>query len=123
MSKRWVSVLFLFWALTASSPVGHAIEVKPYQKDSAVTGILTSDPDCVVKEGRGTAQLWVSVGQILVYQLDVPPGGSYEFHLVPGKYDLAVTNSKGCLAQKQFTLAPKQVAKVNLHLTQKRGGS
>ena len=89
----------------------------PYQKNSVVVGQVTATKSCAETSGKRSPEVWLSIGQILLYQVEVPVNGNYEFHVVPGKYDLLVTNSGGCLDQTEIKIASKQVAQVNLRLT------
>lgn len=93
--------------------------IQPIQGAAVVTGVLDADPGCMSKEIRGDAQVWLSVGQILLYQVEVPQSGSFEFHVLPGKYELSATTSKGCLATKEFKVSAQQVANMNLRLAVK----
>jgi len=108
-------------AFAADIPDPLVSGIDPYQQNAVVTGVLAQSSDCDVKEGRKRAQVWLSVGQVLLYQAEVPAGGSYEFHVVPGKYDLVATNEKGCLVQSQLSVTPKQVARMDLKLEPARG--
>lgn len=92
----------------------------PFENNSVVSGRLTAQSGCTKKDTRDPAQVWLSVGQILLYQVEVPVEGSFEFHVVPGKYDLVTTSSKGCIDQKQITVQPREVAQANLKLVPAR---
>lgn len=95
-------------------------QLVPYRDNSIVTGRLDASPECSSTLDRRNPEVWLSIGQILLYQVEVPVNGSYEFHVVPGKYDLLATNSKGCLAQAQLTTSPKLVSEINLRLSPAR---
>jgi hypothetical protein len=44
----------------------------------------------------------------------VPANGTFEFFVKPGKYNLAVTSNKGCLAEQDLTVAKGARLKLNL---------
>jgi len=107
-----LSVLALGANLSAENPV------TPFKDNSVITGTLKAAPECTPQNTRMNTQVWLSVGQILIYQVEVPIDGNYEFHVRPGKYDLTAMNSIRCIAQTQVTVAPKQVAQIQLRLAQ-----
>lgn len=48
---------------------------------------------------KGEHMIWVSKGRSLYYQAEVVSGSTFEFHLLPGTYDVVVNSSQGCLAE------------------------
>lgn len=108
-----VGILFTTLGLAANQPV-------PFEKNAVLTGTIEQSTDCQKKADKRPPELWVSVGQILLYQVEVPAKGTFEFHVVPGKYDLAVTNSAGCISQKQIEVKAKQIATADLKLEEQR---
>ena len=107
MGGRLVATLLLV-ALNVLTGLNVSWAVPPTAPDGVkVTGRLTATKDCTapgIVSRRENPQVWVSVGQILLYQLDVPVGGTYEFHLKPGAYELLASNPRGCLAQSTLTV-------------------
>lgn len=125
MRKRWSLFVFSILALMFQSAAIFGAEnggagLTPYQKNSVITGKIDATKSCTETSDRRNPELWLSIGQILLYQVEVPVNGNYEFHVVPGKYDLVATNSGGCLAQAEVKVEPKQVAQVNLRLASSR---
>ncbi len=116
------AVLAFTLAVSTSGPLAHAVlpAISPHENNAVITGNLTSDAACVPQNARDEYQVWVSVGQILLYQVDVPQQGSFEFHVKPGKYDVTATNMKGCSVVAQVTVGAKRVAQVNLKLVPKK---
>ena len=57
--------------------------------------------------------VWVSKGNILLYQVEVPSKGEYKFHLLPGNYDLVATNSIGCFDEISLNVRGKKTANLS----------
>ena len=59
-------------------------------------GKLTTEKKSVCASGK--AQLFISVAEShsILYQVDVIPGGSFQFKLVPGQYQVRAITSTGC---------------------------
>ena len=88
--------------------------------DGAVlTGRLVATPKC----RSGEVQIWVSTGKALLYQALVPVGGTYEFHVVPGKYSVAATSVSGCLAEATVKVAAGNSHVDTLRLEPVSGGA
>lgn len=117
---RVFMLLGFILSLQISAAATREPSVVPFEENGVVTGVLRSTPECVTPGTRERPQVWLSVGQILLYQVEIPENGSYEFHVIPGKYELVASNSKGCLAQKDVLITPKQVAQVDLKIEPSR---
>ncbi len=107
--------LSVIWATSAL-----AVTQKPLTGAAVITGKIVAEKDCLKTSDRRPPDVWLSIGQILLYQVEVPVEGTFEFHVKPGKYDLTATNSKGCLAVNQLVVAPEQVLKSDLRLAVSR---
>jgi hypothetical protein len=80
------------------------------KNSSAVVGTVTNLANCKDK----THQVWLSQGSTLLYQTNVPTGGSFEFHLIPGSYLLMSTSEKGCFSEKKVTVQENKIVDVLL---------
>jgi hypothetical protein len=87
--------------------------------DAVVTGKVSAGPACLAPADQRPPEVWLSIGQILLYQVEVPVGGNFEFHVVPGKYDVVANNSKGCVAQAEVKVKAGQTARAELALSEK----
>ena len=98
----------------AETPLANA---QAFEGNAVITGHLAATTrECEKGLDPHNPQVWLSVGPTLLYQVEVPLGGSYEFHVVPGKYELTATSSSGCLTRTQLSAAAKQVARQDLTL-------
>jgi hypothetical protein len=61
-------------------------------------------------------EIWVSSRRTLLYQGDIPAGGSAEFHVMPGRTTLTVTGEHGCFAETELDAQPGRVNEVRLEL-------
>jgi hypothetical protein len=98
-------------------------EVKPIV-EAVVTGTVQADAGCesdATKHNR--PQVWLSLGQILLYQVEVPIKGSFEFHVLPGKYDLVATGPNGCTAETELTVAQDKTQTFDLRLASRTPAS
>lgn len=126
MSEKLVSLLkinavaFLLCTHAILASESTILKLIPFQKNAIITGRVTATKNCEEASDRRTPIVWLSMGQILLYQVEVPVNGNYEFHVVPGKYDVLATSSNGCLGQAQTSAQPKQVAQIQLRLAPNR---
>lgn len=95
-------------------------------------GILTlvaiswaSPPKAAILEGNlllakackdADAQGWVSIGNQLIYQADIVAGGSFEFHVLPGKYNVVMATREGCMAETNVEVKAGELKKFDLNL-------
>ncbi len=86
--------------------------VKPYAGASALQGKLLANKKCL-----GPAVIWVSKSSEILYQIESPIGGSFEFHLMPGEYDIASTTNNGCQVKKSFSVKKDEVKEIEIKLT------
>jgi hypothetical protein len=107
-------------AIALATTEGSESKLTPYQKNAVITGQIAATKNCTETSDKRPPEVWLAMGQILLYQVEVPLNGNYEFHVVPGKYDLLVTNSGGCLDQTEVKVEPKQIAQINLRLSSDR---
>ncbi|HAZ14501.1 MAG: hypothetical protein A2X86_00390 [Bdellovibrionales bacterium GWA2_49_15] len=77
--------------------------VAPLKDASVLHGKILGDKKCT-----GPAVIWVSKKAEILYQVESPINGSFEFHLVPGEYDIAATTSNGCEVKKSFAVAKNE---------------
>ena len=68
--------------------------------------ILSKDKHC-----RNMFQLFISHEKSLVYQLEVPHGGSFEFNLPKNTYTVTVTNKNGCSHESSISIDKKNIFK------------
>jgi hypothetical protein len=101
-------------ALAAPTP-------KAFENNAVITGKITARDHCEKTDDERRPELWLSIGQILLYQVEVPVNGNYEFHVRPGKYEMTVNNPRGCMDYKEIEVKAKQVARLDLELNTSRG--
>ena len=68
--------------------------------EAKVTGTLEATGPCA----EGLTEVWFSADQTLLYQAQVPTGGTFEFHAIPGEYTVIATSSGGCFGEKKVIL-------------------
>src|SRR5690349_6278941 len=85
--------------------------VKPFKKAAAIVGTLSASKECKEK-----AQVWVSIERTLLYQAETPPRGSFEFHTLPGIFNIVATSPEGCFAETKVELKADEVKKIDLNL-------
>lgn len=69
--------------------------------DVTVIGKVTANEHCPDE----LSQVWfVTNDNTLLYQLEVPLGGSFELHSLPGSYSLVANTKSGCLIEKKLNL-------------------
>ena len=78
-----------------------------------VLGKVEATAEC----SKGTANFWYSAGKILLYQAEVPVGGTFEIYSNPGKYSIVVTGASGCMATQNIELKPATQSKIVLNLS------
>lgn len=101
-------ILFLtFWISSSSASL---------LSEGIIQGEASLDKKCKASE----IQIWVSQDRNLVYQISVPSGGSYQFHVIPGKYTLTAFTEEGCHDRKEVEVKNSEVQKTNLSMTSKK---
>ncbi|MGE0616091.1 MAG: hypothetical protein AB7P04_10660 [Bacteriovoracia bacterium] len=99
--RRWMGV-FIAGSVAVTSSAGAA----------AISGKLAATPECA----GGQVQTWVSAGQTLLYQADLSVGGTFEFHLNPGKYNVVATGSTGCFVEQVVEMKADKNHEITLNL-------
>lgn len=75
---------------------------------SGVKGIVNSDKAC-----SSPAMMWLSLDKenykerLLLMHTEVPVGGSFQFYLKPGKYQLRGSDKAGCEYLKRIVVTEK----------------
>lgn len=111
MSKKilmcfWVA-LFIFYYLNSKT---HAAD---FGKPAIISGELDPGKKCVDGEAMG----WLSVGSTLLFQVKMPTNGTFEFYMLPGKYNWVVTTSTGCFSETQVDVGEGDHKKIISALT------
>lgn len=106
----FVAVLFIFYSFNLHA--APTASVKAYNKAGAIVGTLKADSKCSSAQN----EIWVSQGRSLYYQAEVPDNGTFEFHVVPGKYNVVVTGSTGCFVEAETFVKEGSVQKLALSL-------
>ncbi len=103
--KTFKQIMLLFGLLFFSDHKIHA---------ATLEGILSSSKECFLP----VAEAFVSNdAKELLYQVSVPPNGSFIFHLKPGSYDLAIRGEKNCLTTKKIKISKSdESSKVEIKL-------
>lgn len=86
-------------------------KVVPYKEAAAIHGKILGNKKCL-----GPAVIWVSKKAEILYQVEAPINGSFEFHLVPGEYDIAATSSNGCQVKKNFSVSKDESKTIEIKL-------
>ena len=79
--------------------------VKPFTGAAALVGRVEADSACE----SGKFEAWLSQDKTLFYQVDVSQHGSFELHVLPGHYQLAITTTGGCFAETEIEAKPGEV--------------
>jgi hypothetical protein len=81
-------------------------------KSAAIVGTVLAGKECE----SGGIVAWLSKTRMLLYQMDVVPKGSFEFHVLPGVYNLVFTSGSGCFVEDTIKAQAGQVvfSQVNL---------
>ncbi len=104
------AVLFIFYSFKLhAAPLS---EVEAYEKAGAIIGTLKADAKCTNAQN----EIWISQGRSLYYQAEIPSNGTFEFHVIPGKYNVVVTGSTGCFVEATTDVKEGKVQKVALNL-------
>lgn len=113
----WLGVFFVILTFHLSTvAAGSSPDPEIFEKNSIIKGKIAASDKCAETTDKRRPDVWLSVGKILLYQVEVPLKGNFTFHVLPGKYDLLVTNSLGCIDSTVINVEPKQVAQVDLKL-------
>lgn len=111
LNRTWIigilagSALGLYPNIQHEAQAGSAPKVTPLSGASAITGELNARTECE----SGEFEAFLSQDSLLLYQLDVVQHGSFEFHVLPGNYNLVVVGSKGCFSENKIEVRPDQV--------------
>jgi hypothetical protein len=92
------AILALPCALASADDLPAPPKVKPLAGASVIVGQLDARPECA----KGEFEAWLSQESLLLYQVDVVQHGSFEFHVLPGRYNLVVTGSNGCFSETRL---------------------
>jgi hypothetical protein len=95
MAYHSIQLIGFILAIMVSTPTAFA------SKGRIISGSVAATKECTSKE----AVVWVSQGPMLLYQLHVPVGGSFEAHVKEAPfYDVAVTEKSGCFAESKIKI-------------------
>ncbi|MEK6625060.1 MAG: hypothetical protein AABY86_08835 [Bdellovibrionota bacterium] len=86
-------------------------KVVPYKEAAVIHGKILGNKKCL-----GPAVIWVSKKTEILYQVEAPINGSFEFHLVPGEYDVAATTSNDCQVKKNFSVSKDESKTIEIKL-------
>jgi hypothetical protein len=86
---RTTAGLALLMGLLAGSSAARA--------EAVIAGRVEPTPECA----KAPLEAWLSVGTTLLYQVEIPRHGTFEFHVNSGKYNLVVVGASGCLAEAE----------------------
>ncbi|MBI2519281.1 MAG: hypothetical protein HYV97_02640 [Bdellovibrio sp.] len=103
--------IFILITLILNFPLWASDKVVPLKDASALHGKILGNKKCA-----GPAVIWISKKAEILYQVEVPINGSFEFHLVPGDYDIAATTSNSCQVKKSFTVAKNESKTIEIKL-------
>jgi hypothetical protein len=76
--------------------------------DTGVKGLVFSPSDCA-----GKVMVWLALDKedykerLLLMHTEVPVGGSFQFYLRPGDYQLRASDAKGCEYLQKITVKDK----------------
>ncbi len=81
--------------------------------DAAVILVnLSASRECADKPSMA----WLSKGRTLLYQADISPNGTAEFHTLSGEYNLVVTGESGCFAESTVKVRSNEAKELALKL-------
>ncbi|MBI3555060.1 MAG: hypothetical protein HY074_02200 [Deltaproteobacteria bacterium] len=66
-----------------------------------LSGSVSAEKACA----QGPVKILLSLENVVLYQEQVPIGGSFEFHARPGRYELKAIASNGCKAEQRLSLS------------------
>jgi hypothetical protein len=70
--------------------------------DSIISGVVGASSACLKDR---TAHIFLSEDRKLVYHNDIPLGGTFEFHVVPGSYEVFAETKKKCYFRQPVTIS------------------
>ncbi len=103
------TAVFIFYSFEIHAATDFG-EIKAYNKAGAIVGTLKADSKCE----KVRNEIWVSQGRNLYYQAEVPINGSFEFHVVPGKYNIVATGANGCFVEAETFVKMGSVQRLSL---------
>ncbi len=108
-SAGWVACGVIL--LTLSTLPGFAAQSNT---DSAVIMVdFSASPEC----SNEPTVAWLSQERSLLYQADISPQGTAEFHTRAGRYNLVATGKSGCFAETVFRVGDQEVKRLALRIT------
>lgn len=96
---------FSFLILVSLQETGSAKEGR-----LSLSGRLNPEPSC----GDSALMIFLSQESTLIQQLEVPPKGTFNFEVNPGRYTLAYTNHKDCVGRESVDVKLGASSKVEL---------
>ncbi len=79
--------------------------IEPLKDAAVIAGTLSAEQSCA----KDRAMVWISKGTSLIYQAEVPIGGTFEFHVIPGANNVIATSASGCFVEIETMSAPNEV--------------
>lgn len=83
-------------------------------------GTIVADSKSECSSGKAELFIADAVSKTLIYQVDVIPGGSFEFKLKPAKYQIRVASNTDCEANYILDADGKKSMDVEIKLTPKK---
>src|SRR5438093_524836 len=83
----------------------------PKNPEAVIQGSIKARPEC----SEPQTQVWLAEDKTLIYQIEVPPGGTFKLHVVPGSYRISANNSRECFALEKID-ARKGMNSIELRL-------
>jgi len=81
--------------------------------EAIIAGTVEAKEDCA----HTPMETWLSSGQTLLYQVEIPQHGSFEFHVNSGKYDLVAVGADGCLGEAEVEARQNDTRRITLKPT------
>lgn len=112
--KRSKTFTLRTFALALATCVASSALSLEARAEATIVGNVEAKADCA----NAPMEAWLSLGTTLLYQVDVPQHGTFEFHVNSGSYNLVVVGATGCLAEAEVEARENDTRSVTLSPTQ-----
>ncbi|OFZ80793.1 MAG: hypothetical protein A2583_08425 [Bdellovibrionales bacterium RIFOXYD1_FULL_53_11] len=115
MKYHIICLVLLLAAVVANAANASAAPDAATSGASTILVTLSASGECA----KAACVAWLSKGRTLLYQADVSPNGTFEFHTLPGRYNLVVTGESGCFVEKPVDVSANKTKEIMLDLVRK----
>ncbi len=109
---RFAACALIAWTpqMSGAEELAAPPKVKPLDGAAVIEGVIEAHPECA----RGELEAWLSQGSMLLYQVDVAQRATFEFHVLPGHYNLIITGSGGCFSETRIEVGANRTELVTV---------